>query len=77
MMKQKFDIKYKKDIEEGKILVITRDGRPVSIFDWELGLGNYPIVAQIKDYNGDFEWSDYTEEGISRDNINLDLFLIN
>ena len=76
MKRIKFNVNYRKDIEEGKLLVITRNDLPVNIFDWELGLGEYPIVGQIKEHDGTFTWSDYTEEGISRDGSNLDLFLI-
>lgn len=75
-MRKNFDIKYRPDIESGKLKVITRKGFRVNIFSWNLGFGDYPIVAQIRDYQGNWEWSDYTVNGISRDNSDLDLFII-
>ena len=39
-------------------------------------MGDFPIVAQIRDLQGNYSWSDYTESGISRDNFDLDLFVL-
>ena len=75
-MKEQFRIEKRADIEEGRLKVVTRNGLEVRIFDWNLGSGDFPIVAQIRDLNGNYEWSDYTVDGISRDNPDLDLFVI-
>lgn len=68
--------KHRQDIENGKLKVITRGGLPVKIFDWDLGLDEYPIVAQIKTQDENYKWSDYRDDGKSRDGADLDLFVI-
>jgi len=68
--------KHRTDIESGKLKVITRKGLEVNIFDWNLGMGDFPIVAQIRDRQGNYGWSDYTNDGISRDDQDLDLFIL-
>ena len=68
--------KHKAGIESGKLKVITRKGLEVNIFDWNLGMGDFPIVAQIRDSRGNYSWSDYTNKGISRDGQDLDLFVL-
>ena len=68
--------KHRTGIESGKLKVITRKGLEVNIFDWNLGMGDYPIVAQIRDHQGNYGWSDYTNEGISQDGQDLDLFVL-
>ena len=68
--------KHRTDVESGKLKVITRKGLEVNIFDWNLGMGDFPIVAQIRDHQGNYEWSDYTNDGISRDGQDLDLFVL-
>ena len=56
-MRIQFNVKkYRKDIESGKLKVITRKGLEVNIFDWNLGMGDFPIVAQIRDYQGNYGW---------------------
>lgn len=46
-MKQKFDIKFKDDIESKKIKVETKLGSPVTIYSWDGGTIDYPIIASV------------------------------
>lgn len=76
-MREQFNAeKHRIDIENGKLKVITRKGLEVNIFDWNLGMGDFPIVAQIQDRQENYGWSDYTNDGISRDGQDLDLFVL-
>lgn len=76
-MREQFNAeKHKAGIESGKLKVITRKGLEVNIFDWDFGLDEYPIVAQIKTQDGNYIWLDYMDNGISRDGQDLDLFVL-
>lgn len=52
MDKIKFDIKYRKDIEEGKYKVYTSFGEPVQIVKWDCR-GKWPILAVMFDGDTD------------------------
>jgi len=71
-----FDIKYRPEIEAGKYLVETRDGREVRIDRWDWPDNDYPIVAHIKGVGGRFTYTDGGEYDKSKYDIQLNLFLI-
>lgn len=86
-MRKVFDIKYRPEIESGKMKVVTVDNRPVTILRWDMK-GNYPILActMVKQCNweGDESWEEerpfaYNTEGHAAGAIpahKLDLFLV-
>ncbi len=45
--RQKFDIKFRKDIESEKLKVETKLGNTVKIYSWDGGIKEYPIVASV------------------------------
>ena len=71
-----FDIKFRPEIEAGKYLVVTREGRKVGIDRWDWPHGDYPIVAHIEGVGGRFT---YTDKGVydkGKYDTELNLFLI-
>lgn len=72
-----FNIKYRPEIEAGKLLVETREGKPVRIICWDRKSYS-PIVALVQYYESETEHS-FTEMGEyvdSETQTNLDLFLV-
>ena len=60
-MKIKFDINYRRQIENGKYKVVTADNKPVTIERWDMK-GLYPILAsmmvRVCDYEGENSWEE-------------------
>ena len=52
MKKKPFHITFRKDIEEGKYKVVTREGNDVTILRWDMNAMDYPILAVVKDKDG-------------------------
>ena len=87
MRKNVFDMKYRQQIESGEVKVVTRDGRPVRILNWDMQ-GNYPVLAVIMvdqtNYEGDQSWQEerpfaFSSEGHRSGHLpndKLDLFVI-
>ena len=76
MEKIPFDIKFRSEIEAGKYLVVTREGRKVGIDRWDFPDEDYPIVAHIAGVAGRLT---YTDKGVCDKNgydKEFDLFLI-
>lgn len=71
-----FDIKYRPDIEAGKYLVVTRDGREVRISRWDWPDEDYPIVASINGVEGRFTYTDKGEYDKAEHFNDIDLSLI-
>ena len=72
-----FNIKYRPEIEAGKYLIQTREGRKARIIQW-VGMGHYPIVALVQNNGSEFAHT-YTEKGKFNDSVArtaFDLFLI-
>ena len=61
MKKIAFDIKYLKEIENGKYKVVTEKGTPVSILRWDMK-GNYPILGCTMVIRCDLEGENSWEE---------------
>ena len=80
-MKKKipFDIKYRPQIESGKVQVVTRDDRPVRIICWDVK-DRYSIAAFVKFVDAEDEIvSVYTQDGfyqLSKKPCQNDLFLL-
>ena len=74
-----FDIKYRPEIESGKYLVKTKDGKSVRIICWEKQ-GRFPIVALSKEREEDEEevMRDYCIDGryYEDETSHRDLFLV-
>ena len=73
-----FNIKYRPEIEAGKYLVQTRDGKSAWIFCWGKE-GAWPITAELKVGGSTFMEEDYCVNGhynANDDESNLDLFLV-
>ena len=87
MSKNVFDMKYRQQIESGEVKVVTRDGRPVRILNWDMQ-GRYPVLAVISvdqtNYEGDQSWQEERPFAFSLDghrsgylpNDKLDLFVV-
>lgn len=60
-MEIKFDMKYRREIENGKYKVVTADNKPVTIERWDMK-GNSPILAsmmvRVCDYEGENSWEE-------------------
>lgn len=63
MAKIKFDIKYRKEIEEGKYSLYTLHQLPVRILCWDLNNDKYPIVGVVEYENGHEEIRTFTSKG--------------
>lgn len=71
-----FDIKYRPEIEAGKLLVQTKDGREVRISRWDWPDEDYPIVASINGVEGRFTYTDKGEYDKAEHFNDIDLSLI-
>lgn len=54
-MRERFNIKYRKQIEDKSLQVVTGEGNPVEIIKWDLKCNEYPIVAVVQYNNLDTE----------------------
>ena len=83
-MKKKipFDIKYRPQIESGKVQVVTRDDRPVRIICWDAKRKPYSMVALVDNGDGDIEnetIATYTQNGfyqLNESHTEFDLLLL-
>lgn len=71
-----FDVKFRPEIEAGKYLVETREGKPARITLWDQQ-GFYPIVGVINE-QGEKKLVEYFIDGrfLSTREDSLDLFLV-
>jgi len=63
-MRERFNIKYRKQIEDKSLQVVTGEGNPVEIIKWDLQCNEFPIVAVVQHNNSDTESVErYTLDG--------------
>lgn len=79
-MRKEFNIKYRPDIEAGRMKVETRDGSPARIVCWDCERDDEPIVALVKDKelrNSEIPYT-YNKEGrfVLYEESKFDLFVV-
>ena len=75
MKRIKFDIRYRNDIESGKVRLVTESGLPVEIVKWDVQDYSWSILG-IVSVPGEFRMFpvEYTMNGLA-DNSDYDLFI--
>ena len=71
-----FDIKFRPEIEAGKYLVVTREGREVKIDRWDWPDEDYPIVAYIIGAECHYTYTDKGEFDKGEHLDDMALFLV-